>query len=170
MNRKRRAVRMAAALLAAALLSVTLSAAAEPGSSKDPLVTLSYLNDTYLNTIMEKVDARIQQRNADLLGQLGQPGGTASGSSASANFTLVTLSSGQTLTGSVGCEVLLRVGTATCVASSAPGLIDETTGSTLAGGSALVQNHLYMMTVENRGVKAAAATVKLLVRGGYSVA
>ena len=80
------------------------------------------------------------------------------------------LSSGQTLTGSVGCEVLLRVGTATCVASSAPGLIDETTGSTLAGGSALVQNHLYMMTIENRGVKATAATTKLLVRGTYTIA
>ena len=169
MNRKRRAARTAAALAAALLLSVTISAAAEPGSSKDPLVTLSYLNDTYLDTIMWQVDARIQQRNADLLGQLGQSGGTASGSSSSANFVLVTLYNGQTLTGSVGCEVLLRVGTAACVAASAPGLIDETTGSTLAGGSALAQNHLYMMTVENRGVKATAATVKLLVRGGYTV-
>lgn len=166
MNRKRRTVRMAAALLAALLLTVTISAAAEPGSAKDPLVTLSYLNDTYLNTIMEKVDARIRQRNAELL---GQSGGTVSGASDSANFVLVTLSSGQTLTGSVGCEVLLRVGTAACVASSAPGLIDETTGGTLSGGSALAQNHLYMMTVENRGVKATAATVKLLVRGGYTV-
>lgn len=169
MNRKRRTARMAAALAAALLLSVTISAAAEPGSAKDPLVTLSYLNDTYLNTIMEKVDARIRQRNADLLGQLGQSGGTSSGSSSSANFVLVTLSGGQTLTGSVGCEVLLRVGSATCVASSAPGLIDETTGTTLSGGSALVQNHLYMMTVENRGVRAGTATVKLLVRGGYTV-
>ena len=170
MNRKNRAARMAAALLAAVLLTVTLSAAAEPGSSKDPLVTLSYLNDTYRSTILEKVDARIRQRNAELLGQLGQSGGTASGAASSANFVLVTLSGGQTLTGSVGCEVLLRVGTATCVASSAPGLIDETTGTTLSGGSALVQNHLYMMTVENRGVKATAATVKLLVRGGYTIA
>ena len=169
MNRKRRAARTAVALAAALLLSVTISAAAEPGSAKDPLVTLSYLNDTYLDTIMEQVDARIRQRNADLLGQLGQSGGTASGASTSANFVLVTLSGGQTLTGSVGCEVLLRVGTATCVAASAPGLIDETTGSPLAGGSALVQNHLYMMTVENRGVRATASTVKLLVRGGYTV-
>ena len=46
MNRKRRAARTAVALAAALLLSVTISAAAEPGSAKDPLVTLSYLNDT----------------------------------------------------------------------------------------------------------------------------
>ena len=64
---------------------------------------------------------------------------------------------------------VLQFACATCVASSAPGLIDETTGTTLSGGSALVQNHLYMMTVENRGVRAGTATVKLLVRGGYTV-
>ena len=40
----------------------------------------------------------------------------------------------------------------------------------LAGGAALVQNHLYMMTVEGRGVKATAATTKLLVRGSYTIA
>ena len=169
MKKNRWLLRAVVLVLLSGILTTSVSLAAEAGSSEDPLVTLSYLNDTYLDTIMEKVDARIQQRNADLLGQLGQSGGTASGSASSANFTLVTLSSGQTLTGSVGCEVLLRVGTASCVASSAPGLIDETTGGTLAGGSALAQNHLYMMTVENRGVKATAATVKLLVRGGYTV-
>ena len=36
-------------------------------------------------------------------------------------------------------------------------------------GGALVQNHLYMMTVEGRGVRATAATTKLLVRGSYTV-
>ena len=41
---------------------------------------------------------------------------------------------------------------------------------TLNNGSALVQNHLYMMTIEGRGVRATAATTKLLVRGSYTVA
>ena len=84
-------------------------------------------------------------------------------------FQVVTLSSGQTLTGDIGCEVMLRVGTATCVAPSTPGLIDETTAGTLNHGGSLVQNHLYMMTIEGRGVKATAATTKLLVRGTYTV-
>ena len=39
----------------------------------------------------------------------------------------------------------------------------------LDSGAALAQNHLYMMTAEDSGVTATAATVKLLVRGGYSV-
>ena len=49
------------------------------------------------------------------------------------------------------------------------GLIDETSGTALAGGLALQQNHLYMATVDSRGVQASANSTKLLVRGNYSV-
>jgi hypothetical protein len=151
-------------LTLAVVLNVTFSAAAEAGSSGDPLVTLSYLNNTYLTSVMAKVDAKIASRNT----ALGISGGTASGSAST--FEVVTLNKGQTLTGGIGCELMLRVGTATCTAASAPGLIDETTGSTLAAGKALTQNHLYMATIENRGAKATAATTKLLVRGSYTIA
>ena len=65
---------------------------------------------------------------------------------------------------------MLRVGTATCVASGAPGLVDSTGGTTLANGNALVTNHLYLVTVATRGVTATADTVKLLVRGSYTIA
>ena len=114
-----------------------------------------------MGNVLQKVDEKIAARNAQLTGQ-------SSGTS-SAVFQVVTLSSGQTLTGDIGCEVMLRVGTATCVAPSTPGLIDETTAGTLNHGGALVQNHLYMMTIEGRGVKATAATTKLLVRGTYTI-
>ena len=51
-----------------------------------------------------------------------------------------------------------------------PGLIDVTTGGTLNNGKALEKNHLYMATIADRAVKAGAATVKLLIRGGYTLA
>ena len=86
-------------------------------------------------------DHELSQR--DLFGQRSAKGGRedrrperpaqqvrGSGTS-SAVFQVVTLSSGQTLTGDIGCEVMLRVGTATCVSPSTPGLIDETTAGTL---------------------------------------
>ena len=38
----------------------------------------------------------------------------------------------------------------------------------LAGGGALTANHLYLATIEGRGVKASTA-VTLLVRGTYSI-
>ena len=160
MKKNRWVPRLLVLLVLCGVLNVTLSAATEAGSSDDPLVTLSYLNETYMDTIMERVDQKIAQRNAQLSG----------GTSAASVFTVVTLSSGQVLTGDIGCEVMLRVGTATCVSPSSPGLIDETAASTLNNGGALVQNHLYMMTIEGRGVRATADTTKLLVRGSYTIA
>ena len=160
MKKNRWFARLLALLVISGALNVTISAAAEAGSADDPLVTLSYLNETYMDTIMERVDQKIAQRNAQLSG----------GTSAASVFTVVTLSSGQVLTGDIGCEVMLRVGTATCVSPSSPGLIDETAASTLNNGGALVQNHLYMMTIEGRGVRATANTTKLLVRGSYTIA
>ena len=134
MKKNRWYLRMAAMLALSLVLSCTVSLAAEAGSSQDPLVTLSYLNDTFLGQILEKVDAKIAQRNSQIVQQLG--GQTTSGGTATASaFTVVTLSSGQVLTGDIGCEVMLRVGTATCVAPSSPGLIDESAATTLAGGA-----------------------------------
>ena len=48
--------------------------------------------------------------------------------------------------------------------------IDETTAASLNNGGALAANHLYMMTIEGRGVKAGSDTTKLLVRGSYTIA
>lgn len=168
MKKNRWFLRMIVLLMLSAALSMTVSFAAEAGSSGDPLVTLSYLNETFLNTILQRVDQKIADRNGQIVRQLG--GQTAGGTGSAATFTVVTLSSGQTLTGDIGCEVMLRVGSATCVSPSTPGLIDETTAGTLNNGAALAQNHLYMMTIEGRGVKATAATTKLLVRGTYTIA
>lgn len=158
-------LRLTALLLVSCLAMTGVSLAVEPGSASDPLVMLSYLNETFLGQIMTKVDQKIAARNSQLL---QHSGGT--GSASSAEFTVVTLSKGQTLTGDIGCEVMLRVGTASCMSPSSPGLIDETTAGTLNNGGALVTNHLYMMTIEGRGVKAGSATTKLLVRGSYTVA
>lgn len=169
-TKKNRWLLRAVVLLAlSGILSTTVSLAAEAGSEGDPLVTLSYLNDTFLDTILAKVDQKIAARNSQIAQQLG--GQTASGTSGTAAaFTVVTLSKGQVLTGDIGCEVMLRVGTAACVSPSSPGLIDESAAVTLNNGGALIQNHLYMMTIEGRGVKATAATTKLLVRGTYTIA
>ena len=114
-------------LLAVSCVAMSgVSLAVEPGSATDPLITLSYLNETFMGQIMDRVDQKIAQRNSGL----GQSG-------AGVEFSVVTLSKGQVLTGDIGCEVMLRVGSATCVAASTPGLVDETSGSTLSGGGAL---------------------------------
>lgn len=166
-------------LVSYTLLVVGVMAAGTAGTQSDPLVTLSYLNDTFMDQLLGKVDEKLDARDKELSDKLAaqlaadtkspdkRGGGDASGTGDV--FTVVTLSNGQTLLCDVGCEVMLRVGTASCVASSTPGLVDETGGTTVNNGAALVTNHLYMATIDERGVKATAATVKLLVRGGYTI-
>ena len=172
-------------LVSYSLLVVSVMAAGTAGSETDPLVTLSYLNETFMTQLMGKVDEKLAVRDKELTDRLtaqvrqdtqaltdkyGAAAGTNnSGGDFADTFTVVTLSSGQTLYGEIGCEVMLRVGTAVCVTSSSPGLIDETTGATIGNNAGLTQNHLCMMTVDGRGVRATAASVKLLVRGGYTI-
>jgi len=109
------------------------------------------VTDAFIETVAQKVAEKV---------------GASSGSSDT--FTLVKLKSGQTLTAKVGFEALLRLGTASCVSSGTPGLIDMTTGADLAGGKALEKNHLYLCTVDGRGIKA-TSDATLLVRGPHSI-
>lgn len=164
MRKNRWTLRLAALTLVSCIAMTGVSLAVDPGSASDPLVTLSYLNETFLGQIMTQVDQKIAARNSQIAQQAG-----ISGTMSTAEFTVVTLTTGQILTGDIGCEVMLRIGTASCVSPSSPGLIDETTASTLNNGGALTANHLYMMTIEGRGVKAGSETTRLLVRGTYTI-
>jgi len=162
-------------LLCVLVVAGAYTAVSAAAGSGDPLVTLSYLTDKFTpqmeGEMKSLVDAKAQdltrQFNAALAGAGTSP--STSGQAASV-FSLVTLSKGQTLVGDVGCEMLLRVGSASCTNSDTVGLIDESDAATLAGGKALVKNHLYMVTISTRSVKAGSDTVKLLVRGPYIIA
>ncbi len=159
-------VRLAAGVLAVGVLSLAALAAGTQGSQTDPLVSLSYLTGTFTSSILEQVDEKLDSREEALTQQLQA---AAEGSDASGGtYEVVTLSQGQTLTAGTSCEILLRSGTAVCVSDSSPGLVDMTAASTLANGGALTANHLYLATIEGRGVSASTA-VTLMVRGNYTI-
>ena len=175
-NNMKRKLKLAAAVVGVtAVITFGAAALAAAGDSTDPLVTLSYLNNIFAPSVTAKVDEAVAANETNLKNELnaaiqkweGQLQSQGGGSSSA--FSVVTLTKGQKLEGSVGCEIMLRVGTATCLASGSPGLIDSTDGTTLSAGSALVTNHLYMVTVDTRTVSATADTVKLLVRGSYTI-
>lgn len=166
-----------AAVLAFALLAAGITAFAA-GGSDDPLVSRGYLEKIFAPSVYEKVDKAVQDNEAALKAELNKTieewdkklqASSPSQGGDSASFKVVTLSKGQTLTGQVGCEVMLRIGTAVCVTDYSPGLIDTTDGSTLDNGAALQTNHLYMVTIPTRGVKATSNTVKVLARGSYTI-
>ena len=166
-------LKMAAAALCVCFL-FTAAYAANAGGQADPLVTLSYLNGTYTRQVRDMVDQTVTQRKAEMEQSLrnilaGNGGTSIAPTGGNGVFTVVTLSQGQSLVGDVGCEVMLRVGSAVCGSEDSVGLIDTTSGSVLGNGQALAANHLYMVTISPRRVTATAGTVKVLARGPYTI-
>ena len=147
------------------------AAATDAGSSKDPLITLSYLEEVYTPQVLERADSLLTERNAQLEKDLiaaaakltkeaayESPDAPAQGTAVV--YTPVTLESGQTLTLSLGAEVMLRGGSVT----GQSGLAD-TTGGTFGGG-ALTRNHLYLSTQDGQALNGSG---ELLVRGTYNI-
>lgn len=149
-------------LLAGTVLAAFAALAADVGGRDDPLVTLSYLNGAYLSHLLDKVDEKLEARNRAFLSELSIPDGQ------SAEFVPVTLSSGQTLRGASGCEILFRSGTAICSApAGTQALADTTSGSAVSGGGALTVNHLYIV-LDSASIQTSAGA-ELLVRGDCSI-
>lgn len=152
----------------------TAAYAANAGGESDPLVTLSYLSGTYTQQVKAMVDQTVTERRTEMEQSLksilaGNGGTITTPSSGNSVFSVVTLAQGQSLVGDVGCEVMLRIGTAVCGAEDSVGLIDTTAGSVLGNGQSLAVNHLYMVTISPRRVTATSGTVKVLARGPYSI-
>ena len=166
-------------VLSAALILGASTSFAAVGDENDPLISLSYLQQTVLPSILTQVETNTlqqkEQLSAELSAQISQYKTdmqalvSSNSSIGSDSYTLVTLSKGETMYLNVGCEMLLRVGSATVNAATSPALINITTGGTLNNGTALTKNHLYMSTIPDRTLTLTTDTVKLLVRGSYSI-
>lgn len=122
----------------------------------------------YRNTLAGAIvsDAVVDQIAQKVVESMGGSGGGSASSTAS--WSVVQIEAGKTLTGSVGCEVILRIGAATCVASGTPGIINLSDGTDLANGGELKTNNLYIVTVNGRGV-ASSGGCTVLVSGSYTI-
>ncbi|MDR2356514.1 MAG: hypothetical protein LBD92_00295 [Oscillospiraceae bacterium] len=173
-RRRKTLIAVGAALAVGVAASFTMMAATSSGTQADPLVTLSYLNEKFAPQIKSELQSELETAKEDVVKRIesGATAGTSRPASPEAGgadvFTVVTLSRGQSVKCSVGVELLLRIGTAS-VTGEPPGLVDSTGGSTLSAGGALTVNHLYMATIEGNGIKATADTVKVMVRGDYTI-
>lgn len=148
------------AVVAVLAAGIGAYAATNYGTQSDPLVTVSYLNESLRPSIQSDFDSQLaaamEQLEISFESDLAGATGT---------FRVVSLASGQTLSGGTGCEILYRSGSAAAVGA----LLDVSAGSAVTSGSALTANHLYMTSASGDGVKAGGA-VTLLVRGVYTVA
>ncbi len=163
MKKKKIITIIAAVLILAVGIGVGAYAASTFGTQSDPLVAKSYLD----NTVTPKLQAEFQSKLDEQVRQMEEKISSAT-TAASGNFALVTLAAGKTLYGEVGCEIILRSGSATAVSPS--GLSDVSGGSALSAGNGLTQNHLYLVCAKDDGVKAGGSAVTLMVRGVYKTA
>lgn len=160
MSRKKIIVIALCAVLAIGLVSFGVYAATSYGTQDDPLITKSYLDSVLAPQIEEQVQAEIEAALEKIESEPVTGGD---------DFTVLTLTTGQTVTCGVGCEVMLRIGSATAVGDDYPVLVDTTSGESVANGANMTANHLYMVTIIENGFKATSETTKVLIKGDYTV-
>ena len=131
-------------------LSVCLPGlAADPGSSDDPLVTLSYINDVLMPQVKSYVDSKA----------------TSSGG----GFEIVNLKGGQTVIASASTEMILRMGSAQIVATQKGGVADVTQGFDLQNGAVMPANHLLIVPLDDgRGAQMLSDGI-IMIKGTYAI-
>ncbi len=140
-------------LLACAVLG-GLAALASGGSSGDPLISLSYLTDTFLPQLLGKAEAQAdagtkpdydaaQGRLDAEAARLEAGAGLYDGWSQSDAFVPLTCRRGDVLRLSPGSGLLFLAGSASSAADGGE-VIDVTAGSAAAGFGALSPNHRYL--------------------------
>ncbi len=165
---------MAALLMAATLFGVAAAAEGE-GTQSDPLVTLSYIDKVFTDSVMKLFQEQLDKRASELqsgidakIAAIEEAYGKAGKIVERSTYSVVSLADGQTLVCQRGTELMLRVGAAYVAASSSPGLIDTSTASSLDNGKALIKNHMYMVTINGNGIKASGSTM-VVARGDYTI-
>ena len=118
----------------------------EYSSSSDPLVTLSYINDTLKPQLKNAIIDELKSSGFQL----------PSSETAGSEYVVEHLKSGEQLIAKASCEIILRSGEANVVSpfiEEALGLSDMTSGKEITNGQALHKNHYTLIPRgDGRGV------------------
>ena len=121
------------------------------GDSSDPLISLSYLQDTFRDKVDRSVDNKLDSSDKAAYAQ-AESALRAAISAAEANvggnvadtFTERRLKQGDILSGATGLQVIVLAGNVTAQFSSGA-VVDVTAGSEIQSGAALTANHRYLV-------------------------
>lgn len=179
------------ALLVGSAIS-TDAAGSQPGSDSDPLVTKSYVDERIAeleamvgtgsagsgtsgtgsdSVAVDQLKTDVGDLTRFIIDALTQQESqNARLSAIESGFVVVEVAAGKSVTLAGGAELVLRSGTATCLAGTYGGLADVTSGTDLAAGAAVPKQHLLLSSrSDGRGIKTKDTTAYLLIRGGYTV-
>jgi len=149
--------------------------AANPGSSSDPLISLSYFEDKIENlksTLLKDLTETFTEKFTELEKSVNKTLKDLSknGVSSPAEFKLITLKEGEILTCEAGTEIIVRSGKSVVVTSedSSGGISDITAGRDLPNGELITNNHLLIVPkADGRGIKA-NITGAVMIKGNYT--
>lgn len=137
----------------------------EPGSTEDPIVTLSYVEQR-IEQLKYYIDDKLSSEKPT---EPAIPSIPSSGDG-SMNLEIVNLKTGERLIGNSGTEIILRGGKAIAITSHRGGLSDVTQGRDIQQNEYIPDNHLLIVPRDDgRGVLAKTEDVILLVRGNYII-
>ena len=155
------------AILALALgTGIGIMAAGTAGSADDPLITLSYLNDKFKADLLKDIDALIKTRGDEITAKVSASGAGTTGETPADVFKVVVLGAGQKLILNEGAELLMREGTAAVIGDA---FSNTTKGEATPAGAAVLINNMYLASSASSGIQAGTDTVKVLVRGTYTI-
>lgn len=160
------AVVIGGSLWAGSLLNLTAegaSVASQPGSSDDPVVTKSYVD--------QAIQQALKGGGTSTTPSTPSTGGSTGGSAAEA-VEIVTVKPGETLIAGAGAEFVVRAGKAVIYSSDSNGVADLTDGVDIKNGGTVMNNHLLSFPREGRGIQVQEGntySLTVMVRGAYSI-
>lgn len=187
--KKNKLIKSIICTLAVTTLIATTVFAGVAGSSDDPLVTKSYVDDkvTALTNLITNSGSINNGNNT------GNNTGTSTGTSVitdeqkkqiieettlqvlalsgtTGTYLPVELKNGQILLGSEGTEIILRSGTAVSYVTGSDGVVNATIGSDLKNNISVPKNNIIIVPrSDGRGVRATADSTWLIVKGSYTI-
>jgi len=156
-------------------ISCVAVSAADPGSSSDPLISLSYFEDKIENlktSLLEDLSTTFSTKFEELKKEVDKTLKEVSenGVQAPTGFELITLGEGEMITCEAGTEIIVRSGKCTIITSetSSGGISDITAGKDLANNEEITNNHLLIVPkTDGRGIKS-TITGAVMIKGGYT--
>lgn len=161
-------------IISSAALVLTVSSviwAAEPGSSSDPLITLSYFSEQIeeLKEDLESQIEKIKKTDTNTKEDTSKEDEETVTTPISTSFKIVNLKENHSLICGEGTELIVRSGESKAIASASGGLSDVTEGRDLSNGEIIKNNHhLIVPRNDGRGITAVVGGA-IMVKGEYEI-
>lgn len=171
--------------------------AAEYGSTDDPLITQSYLDQvltpglttaaqnaakteasSYQSSMEQKINEMSQSLNNRIASLAAKLAGNddfakkvadAGGNIDESGWESVKFDSGKIIQLDADSKIVLRSGSAICVESAGTGLTDLSGGGVLSADQTLEADHRYTATTQGAGIQA-ISSISVLIKGSYTTA